>query len=54
MDTTPCPHCGAKIKINIASVLGKRGGQKTKQRGKAYYQAIGRAGAKKRWNKTER
>jgi hypothetical protein len=31
--------------------IGKRGGDKTAKRGKAYYQEIGRRGALRRWGK---
>lgn len=31
--------------------IGKRGGDETAKRGKAYYQAIGRRGALRRWGK---
>jgi len=34
--------------------IGKRGGDKTKQRGTEYYKAIGRAGALKRWGDVSR
>ena len=33
--------------------IGKRGGEQTKQRGSEHYQAIGRAGAPKRWGTGE-
>ena len=35
----------------IARQLWKRGGEKTKKRGSAYFKAIGRKGLQKRWTK---
>lgn len=38
-------------KSEMAKQLGKLGGNKTKLKGKKYYSAIGKLGAKKRWEK---
>jgi len=36
---------------DMAKQLGKRGGDKTKEKGSDYYRRIGRKGALKRWKK---
>lgn len=40
-----------KVFSDYFSKLGKKGGNKTKLKGKKYYSAIGKLGAKKRWKK---
>ena len=47
-----CPHCKQEVEMDpstVAKQLGKRGGAKTKERGRTYFARIGKEGLRRRW-----